>query len=49
MKKSNGTGLNVPLSHDARNYSQIFYAQTQAGALVSHVEEEEEEQIRNDN
>lgn len=27
IKKSNGTGSFAPLGHDARNYSQMFYAQ----------------------
>jgi hypothetical protein len=34
---------NVPLSQMERNYSQMFYAQTQAGTLVSHEEEEDVE------
>jgi hypothetical protein len=52
-QKSNKTKLNkeladactnVPLSQMERNYSQMFYAQTQAGTLVSH----EEEDVEND-
>ena len=34
----------MPLSQMERNYSQMFYAQTQAGTLVSH----EEEDVEND-
>lgn len=34
----------APLSGMERNFSQIFFAQTQASALISHVEEEIDEQ-----